>query len=254
MTLRDDQLRALEAFADGRLDGNERGDAERLLSENPEAAEIVRSLAEADAAVRRLFDPPTEFDPALGAESVASSGRAYVAGSVVAGGRRPWVRWALAAGLFLAACGAYVANFVLVTSPDSLYGEFVAAGFEPAWKCKDQQEFLEYSRARTGGEFLVAEAPGVQVLGWDSGNDLVGETTVSLWSRADGRPVVVFIDRAADDHTVRLRPFSGLHLHRGQLGETVFYEVSPLDHPVVLPLVHRPSEAPGAMKLAPGVN
>ncbi len=43
MTLRDDQLRALEAFADGRLDGNERGDAERLLSENPEAAAKLKA-------------------------------------------------------------------------------------------------------------------------------------------------------------------------------------------------------------------
>ncbi len=248
MTLRDEQLRVLEAFADGRLEGAERADAERLVNQSPEAAAVVRSLADADAAVRRLFDPPAEFGPVLDADKVGSSGRPAVAGTVVAGGRRPWVRWALAAGLLLAACGAYLANFVLVTSPDSVYGEFVSAGFEPAWKCKDQQEFLDYSRARTGGEFLVAEAPGVQVLGWDSGNDLVGETTVSLWSRADGKPVVVFIDRAADDHTVRLRPFSGLHLYRGQLGETVFYEVSPLDHPVVLPLVHRPDEQPGLMR------
>jgi len=238
VTLREDQIRLLEAFADGRLEGAERSEAERLVDASEPAASLVAELREADDLVRGYFPVPAEFGPCRTEAFRLPAPRPHA--------RR--LRWALAAGLLLAAFGAYVTNFVLVTSPDSLRREFIAAGFVPSWKCTDDDEFVNFSTSRVGEAFLVAGSGAVSVLGWDSGHELLSEDTLSLWAMAGDVPVVVFIDQLGDDRLPRLRPLSGMNLHRGQLGGTVFYEVSPLDAPVVLPLIHRPGEAPGQVQ------
>ncbi len=245
MTLRDDQIRLLEAMADGRLEGEELAEAERLVAQHAEAAAMIDASREADALVRRLYPVPEPFVPAPPATlSIARAGTP----SRALAGRPAWIRWALAAGLLLAAAGAYVTNFVLIRSPDSLRSEFIASGFVPSWTCKDDAEFIDYSATRAGQAFLIAPSASVSVLGWDSGHELISENTVSLWATSGDVPVVLFIDSAANDRSLRLRPFSGMSLYRGQLGETVFYEVSPLDGPVLLPLIHRPGESPGQVQ------
>jgi len=241
VTLRDDEIRLLEALADDRLDDADRARADRLVRENADAAAWIALASAADNALRRGFPIPAAFKPAPAASIPIAAAPQRPAAS------RRALRFAMAAALLMAATGAYLSHFVFITSADSMYREFIAAGFEPAWKCKDDQEFIDYAAARTGEPFLIAQTPGVQILGWDSATDLITDKTVCLLAEREGTRVIVYIDRLVDDRTPRLRPFSGMHLHRGRLGPTVFYEVSPLDHAVILPLVYRPGEAPGHM-------
>lgn len=229
MSLREEHVRLLDGLADGRLEGAERAEAERLVRENPDAAAYIRASAEADAAVRRLFAPPGEI-PLTTAP----------VGTIAPAGRRVWVRWVMAAALLLAALGAYISNFVLVESPDSVYRELVASGFEPSWECKNDEEFANYTHHQLGEAYLVAPAEGVKLLGWNynSAAGILSEQATTLLVDSGGAHVVVFSDRVSRDRPLRLRPFSRLHLFRREMGSVVLYEVSPLDHESVIPLAH----------------
>lgn len=240
MNLTQDQLQLLDALADGRLEGAELARAHTLVRENAEAAAIAGIHARIDEALRREFAPPATIEP-----SVPGRGALRVSPPRAAPSRR-WVRWGLAAALLLTAAGAYLTHFVWVISPDSVFRELVAAGFEPSWKCKDDREFIEYATARTGTPFLIAQSAGVKVLGWDSATDLITDRTVCLMAESGTTPIVVYVDRLVDDHPLRLRPLSGMKLHRAEFDGCVFYEVSTLERPVILPLIYRPSDVPGA--------
>ena len=161
----------------------------------------------------------------------------------------------MAAALLLAALGAYISNFVLVETPDSVYRELVATGFEPSWECKSDDEFARYTQHQVGLSYVIAPADGLKLLGWNysSGSGLLSDQATTLLADSSGTHVVVFADRLSQDKHLRLRPFSGLHLFRQDLGSVVMYEVSPLDHPSVIqraravapPTSGEPGTAPG---------
>jgi hypothetical protein len=65
--------------------------------------------------------------------------------------------------------------------------------------------------------------------------------TTTMLARVDGKPVMVFVDRADSDY----RPAQpcgscGLHLFSKQVGPLMLYELTPLDQPKVMEYLRLP--------------
>jgi hypothetical protein len=58
-----------------------------------------------------------------------------------------------------------------------------------------------------------------------------------LLARVDGKEVIVVVDRKAREKSPLPPARSGLRSFREEYGNLVLYEVTPLDHPTILPLL-----------------
>jgi hypothetical protein len=120
-----------------------------------------------------------------------------------------------------------------------VYGDTVAAGFEPAWVCADDREFaLTFKSLHHQGLLLADPPPQIETLGLLYCNSIT-HRTIGVLFRVDGKPVIVFVDQVERD-AVQPRPFVGLNVFRRQIGRLVLYELSPLAEPSVLPLFYDP--------------
>jgi hypothetical protein len=203
-----------------------------------------------DASLRRLFDPPSQAgldaiaDRALGHFRPARGLRhhgvrrlaaaAAIAGACVGG----WQIWQ-AVGPASRPPSAYRQQ--AWRSLETVYRDSVASGFEPGWVCADDREFaLTFGSLHHQGLVLTDTPPRIEVLGLLYCNSITPRT-IGVLVRADGKPVIVFVDRAERD-AGQPRPPQGLNLCRGQIGRLVLYELSPLPEASVLPWFRDPDE------------
>lgn len=128
-----------------------------------------------------------------------------------------------------------------------------ATDSEPFWVCKDQRQFMTTFWQRLGyGAKLKSSLPdGAVALGL-SYADSISENSILLGGTyRDTEPVVVIIDRLdADDASdttgpkyEKPDPATGLKIYRREAPPLVFYEISKLDHPVLLESIE-PAEMP----------
>lgn len=225
---RENMSERLEAYAEGGLGAPERAEFERLILKDPALRAEVELQQRVNERLRAIFMPP---------ESVGTT-------STTPRPSVPWARWALgiAAAIALAAVGIQYTGLLGPgpgdTRADALYTRLVRTGFEPAWECKDDAEFVAYTRDKFGQAFTVSPAAELQVLGWDYCSGVLGdEAGVLLVKIGAGDKAIVVVDRAVNDRPVVVEPTSLLHVHRRALGNAVLYEVSNRDRPAVLPAI-----------------
>lgn len=226
---------AIDAYLDGTLDAAALTAFEARLRAEPSLAAEVALQGRADESIRRQFAPPAimangEVIGAIGPSvAPARSGRPRIISPPMAA----------AAGIVIAGAVGY---WAIVGSPfgppaphltaPAVYQKVVAGGFEPQWVCRDEAEFIAYTRDQFGTSWVVPADPGLRLVGWRSGSDLLGPEAGLLLAERAGRKIVVAIDRASGDRKVRAG--EGLNVFRGRLGGLVMYEISPLDAPVIV--------------------
>jgi hypothetical protein len=231
----------IDAYLDGTLSPGERIAFERSVSDDPALGAEVELQQRIDGRLRVLMAAPEA--PASPVATGAIAGRvgfpswlriaaviAVVGAGVWAGVSRPWE------GLFKPAPSNLSADAVVKRL-------IVDEGFKPMWVCDDDAKFLAYTQKELKTPFLVRPAPGVQLVGWAYAPGLLAEDAEPakvLLVRAEGKEVVVAMGPRADDRTVHTDPGSHLNIHRKVYKGVVMYEISPLDHAVVLPAVGEP--------------
>ena len=242
----------VDAYLDDQLDGDQRAAFERRLAKEPVLLESLDRQASIDRALKRIFAPPSESKVL---QAIASAGSSSKPGTR----RLPWAAlMAIAAVLVLAVTAWWMFDHE-GGSPKrepprrSLRAEYEVQrerGFEPAWVCKTDQQFASTFWYRLGQGMLMHTSPeGVAALGLSYGRNL-SRKTVLLLARVDGQPVLVFVDRLDNERSAPRQPPADLHLHRGQVGQLVLYEMSPIGEPRLIGLFYEPA-MPQEWKSAP---
>ncbi len=233
----DDQL---DAYLDGLLPPDERVAFEVRLRRHPEILREIEIQDRIDASLVRMFPSAASSEDQV-AELLRTSSKAPQ-------------RWRIAlplptsTGIFrvaLVGLAAVLAWIVVVwqlgeqTSrtpyfqprPLALvYQEVVDRGFEPYYECREPDRFAAtFSRRQGKPLHLKTLPPGSQMLGLSYTGGLTRDTTAML-CRVDGQPVIVFVDRLANDLPIAsVNDRSGVHVHRVVRDGLVFYEVTPYE-------------------------
>lgn len=244
---RDDENR-LEAYLDGSLDPVERAELERRAADEPALRAAVELQERIDASLRRRFAGPSASADVLleRARLAATAG----APRVVLLRLRTYVLTGLAAAavIFLSLGGGdWIASALRGSatpsapwqppfrSMETVYADEVRAGFKPKWVCKNETQFAAAYWRRFNTPLTLAAAPaGVKPLGLANSNTITAQTLYMLFE-VDGKPVVVFADRASADGGQRAAP-DGLNLYSRMLDGLVLYELTPLDGPRAMEL------------------
>src|SRR5262249_236432 len=118
---------------------------------------------------------------------------------------------------------------------DTIYAAQVADDFKPKWVCEDPHEFASTFKERQGQGLLLPPMPHATKMAGLTYCAGVSRYTTTMLARVNGKPVMVFVDRAdADTHPAQPPASTKLHLFRKELGPLVLYELTPLDHPAVM--------------------
>lgn len=219
---------------------------ERSVASDPGLANQVRLQAQIDRALGRLFaESPALAGKMAGTAAGRTAGR--VAPGVSTGAaspRRLWFRpaiWSVAAVVVIAAAlavyfGVFAGGRSAVLA--KVYRDQVAAGFKPQRVCTTVGEFSGWTRAYVGQPLYPPEQhPGVEFVGWSYAPAITKNTPILL-ARVDGKDVVVVMDRKVKEtHELPVPKGDGLSGFRAEIGSAVLYEVTPLDHPAILPLL-----------------
>jgi len=245
----------MDAYLAGELDGAAREAFERELAENLSLQREMALQQELDELLRAGCAAPAD----LASRALTSARRTNMstAGApdhaVQAGGGNPWLRRvALAAMLLLGAYGVYATwTFVMPKragyshtqpwrAPMEVYQDTIAAGFKPAWVCKDDEEFIRSVRNTVGQRFAVRnDDPSVRVLGVAYSNT-ISPVTLLVLAVVDEQPAMLFVDRLRADRPLPEPTSDAIGWHRHEFGELVVYELSPVRDARVLPLVYLP--------------
>ncbi len=125
-------------------------------------------------------------------------------------------------------------------SMERVYQDRVAAGFRPQIICRDEAEFEGWFERQFGQPLQVAPLPdGSRAVGLGYAHTL-SRRTIILLADSDGARIILFIDRLDRSGDPVLPADPDLHVHRGQVGVLVAYEVSPLPEPRILPYLFEP--------------
>jgi hypothetical protein len=234
----DDREQLLERYLDGELTGRDRRALEKTLGRSPDLREALALQRRIDTALRDVF--------ARGAPEPATLG-------AIGPGGPSWRRLALyaAAVVVVSVAGLWVRlaihqrnAFNPMNSPHRIYDRLVERGFEPEFVCEPGPEFIAAVEERFGAGLNIAEAPGVDVIGWayDTSRptgaysgQILSEQMLILMAYVDREPVIVLMDERGADTRPRLDPASDLRLFRGQTAGFVLYEVTPHPRPRLLP-------------------
>lgn len=237
----------LIAYTEGVLSPADRAAFEAELARSPELRAMLDVMRRADASLGRQFALPASVAAAPAA--VASiPGRAVRERSAAS-----WGRWgalvggAIAASILLVLTLQFVNDRYLRTNPTALtvskyFDGVVQNGMTPDYVCKDDAEFVEYSRKAFGLPLLAQGDASVEIIGWTGYGDTLRRLGVStqarvILARVEGRPAIVIIDRAdAGAPGPELDPAGRgrLNLFARQLDGLELYEVTPLSKPAAL--------------------
>lgn len=240
----------LDAYLDGLLVGAELAEFEAALASDPALRDAVEAQEQIDRSLSRLFH---RADPVPLPDAPEAAPFILPATTPTRAAAAPWLsrhRWLAAAALLvIAVSGALIARTVnrsewmaeyrgLVNAAD-VYERKVSTGFSPDWVCKDDAEFLENTRELLGEEFLVASTGDVKVVGWSYYEPVMSKDTILLLTRVECREVLLVMDRKSKDRRFNLPEDSGLRDFQRVVGDVVIHEITPFEHPRVLPLVAR---------------
>lgn len=245
-----DPMANVDAYLDGLLSPEEAAAFERELEVSPELRRQIELHEQSVAEVRSAY----RYEPRTHAAGLTTNAQAMAReagpGLKLSGthatpaAKRPGTairlrRLAIAAVLVLGCAGTW-ATYVHLTSggvklvpPQEIYLALDRANWTPEEVCTEGPEFAAYIQSRMGQPLSIAARPGIELVGWSYGDGydgrIVGEKTVVMLARVDGRGVAVLIDRASQDRSLTVPEGSGLRIFRRVIGSLVVYEVTPLD-------------------------
>jgi len=226
----------IDQYVDQRMDPAAQRRFEALIASDPRLRAEVNLRQSADASLRRLFAPPAAL-PAL--QSPAANGDRW----------RLYRRFAAAAAiLLLIGTGAFA--YIRATDPARQWrrqGPGSAAraydlvveknNFVPAWTCQSDDDFAQYAREHTGEGWHVVGPENLKLVGWTYVPNELTENTTVLLATLDQEKIAVLAGEARFDRGVTLPANTKLHIFRKQVGDVVFYEISPRCKPSVVQYV-----------------
>lgn len=240
-------LDQVDAYLDGTLSPGDHAAFEARLANDDSLRAEVDLARGIEASLKRSHIPATLLAPEIPRES----GRMKLGASGSGWLRRRWALAAAAALVLLSAAGYFVYDHFDTGFRRYDAGKFyaLAAGhqFVPDWVCQNDEEFKDTTRNNVGQEMLVHLDPPekIQLVGWAYSKTYrgtpLGPKTIMLFANADGDPVVVLVDRLANDAKVRSESDPSLHLFRRELGSAVLYEITPRSAPAVLDRFYIPA-------------
>lgn len=233
----------LDAHLAGDITPAQRSELAELVRVNADLAAQLRFHESAAASIRSLFTPPVA--PPI-APMNPESASPVVSGAI---GPRRTIAWltaaavlALAAFLGLRLSGVIGGPGSIPQGPESpqaIYARVVSQGFKPKVLCpNDPDSFARLVKNRLGTEVVPAGlSSAIALTGWsykeDIGTPISPGTIVLLATNGDAK-ILVFMDRAKSDRTLE-SPALPLRLFRQESGPLVFYELTPLPEPSILP-------------------
>jgi hypothetical protein len=269
MTMSPDRFQdLLDGYLDGRLAPRELDEFESLIKDDPARRQQLRDAQAVDEGLREMFSPPEVEElvpdemrppapipfhiPTLPEKSPGSevSDGTPVSRAGSPAYRRPLYLAAAAVLAIAAAAGVYVMMMQGGTPPGPpqsaaasskltpalLYANLMKKKFRPQFKCDNDQQFASFLGDRFGTGAVLAQASGVEVLGWDYADGMLGEATAVIMARVDGKAVVLVVDQEKYDKTLE-EPGGELSMFRETCNRLVFYEITPIGVAKLLPLV-----------------
>lgn len=273
MTMTPDRFQdLLDGYLDGRLSPGDLAEFESVVSTDASARQQLRDAQAIEEGLREMFSPPMadEFLPeemhppepipfrqevreeksAGGVSSAPQGGSAVKAGEHITPRGLRTLHVAAAAMLAIAAAaGIYVTTMqngsppVQPTpvaksklTPAALYARLMKKKFRPEFKCENDEQFASFLGERFGTGAVLAQASGVEVLGWDYADGMLGEATAVIMAKVDGKEVVLVVDQEKYDKTLE-EPDGELSMFRETCNRLVFYEITPIGMAKLLPLV-----------------
>lgn len=248
----------LDAYLAGELAGDELCQFEAMLDAEPALRKETELQRTIDAALHDRSSAPGDYASKARAMALAAAGKPRAKPAMRTTGQ-VWVRRAaIAAMLVLGMFGAWQTwQFVKPQpapypdtgprrAPEVAYREIIDAGFEPAWVCKNDQEFIDNIHQALGHDFLIDQGdPGIRVVGLAYANT-ISPWTVMILSYVNDQPVVVFADRQMSDREMPKPTSPGLSWFKRELDGVVLYELTPFDEPKILPRVYEPAASSDA--------
>ncbi|GMV27504.1 MAG: hypothetical protein AMXMBFR58_35350 [Phycisphaerae bacterium] len=266
----------LDAYLDGRLNEEQSRRLEALAAQDPALAAELEAATAADQSIRRLFAPPEPAAltpehqaftapapivfpghagsahsaptiPAQAPLAAGSTARPDQSGTGTKTRSRTPLWLAIAAVLVIAVGGAIYFNLSsppessgrqpkAALTPSQLYANLMAKKFRPAFVCENDEQFAKFLGDRFGSGAVLAQAPTVEILGWDYADGMIGEATAVIMTKVDDQPVVLVVDEKKYDRTLE-PPAGGLKMFRDVCNGLVFYEITPLAEPRLLQLL-----------------
>lgn len=219
--LREDQLQRLNRYLDAELSPAERAEFEAELARDPHLRAAAERLGRAHAALRTHY----QLADASPTRKTAS----------------PLRRLALAAGILLAVGLTFYAY--RQTLPPPLDGDLIHRAFvldpTPVIVCDTPEKFLAYTQDTLSAPITARFDTGITLVGWRDAQPGYGDkdlrTRLLLAYAADQTPVVVLFQPAGRPKPLLTR--RGLQAYSLRLGPIDLWEISPLDQPVVLPVM-----------------
>lgn len=123
----------------------------------------------------------------------------------------------------------------------TVYDDMIRDGFQPAWICRNEKQFETAFSRRFRQPLLLTALPTGVTAGGISYSNTLSEGTMTVLGRAEGQPILVFVDKVEFDRTPPPPTPPNLHLFRREIDNLVLYELSPLDRPTVLPHFYNPA-------------
>lgn len=235
----------LIAYVEGLLPDDMREAFERELAASAELRHALDTLRRADRSLASQLSPPDAISvdlPAIGPATPAPARRSAA-----------WSRWgtlvggAIAASVVLVFALQFINDRFIRPQPGALalstyFDSIVAGGMTPDYVCKDDAEFVDYSRKAFGLPLLARGDATVEIIGWTGYGETLKHLGVSrgartILARVDGRPVVVLIDRAdsgAPGPRLDSNAKGRLQLFTRRLDGLVLYEITPLSRPAAV--------------------
>ncbi|MCA9232046.1 MAG: hypothetical protein KDA57_15465 [Planctomycetales bacterium] len=231
----------VDAYLDGLMRPEEREAFELRLREHPGVAKEIELQLRIDEGLKRNY-PLEQVSEGRLAEVLGATLAASREETTLVQHRRPWSRAKRASMVGLAAAlawvivawqlgdGVFEAPYFQPQPVAMVYQEVVNRGFEPYYECREDDRFEATFLRRQGLALSLAAMPaGSEMLGLSFAGGLSRETTAML-CRVDGREVIVFVDRLANDLSIaEQNDASEIKVFRVARDGLVFYEVTPFD-------------------------
>lgn len=241
----------LDAYLDDRMSPSERQDFRQTLDSDPSLRAILERQQAIDASLRRVFGS-VNIDKAVAAIDAEAPGATLIIQESETLPAR-WKLMAAAALLAISSAGLWYSWSISKPAPvadvyapqpwrsfETVYGDAIRNGFKPDWICRNEREFERTFARRLRQPLLIAALPAGVTAGGISYSNTITESTINVFGRVQGTPVMVFVDKAASDLKTMPQPDGKLHVFRREVGSLVLYELTPLDQPNILPHFYTP--------------
>ncbi|BBO32863.1 hypothetical protein [Lacipirellula parvula] len=238
----DDEL--LEKFLDNLTNDDERESFTAALRTDPGRRAEVELQRRIDDSLQRMFtiNVPQSRIPTI----APPADEEFVERPAVKPSkqRRNVIIAALAASLLVASALTFLWQNAQHGGPDvaarplvDIYRNAVSSGFEPTYECHEPERFAATFERRQGEPLRLLELPAnMRMLGLAYTGGLSRNATAML-AYVDDAPVMVFVDRLENDVKQAAPAAGDLHIFRDERDGLVFYEVTPLQSPLVTPFL-----------------